>query len=61
MNGTGEISDVVSRPEKGFMAALMDPSLFNHGQTPTGLDLSEFMVPGDLDFLNFFDPNANSA
>ena len=29
--------------------------LFDYGNTPSGLDLSEFMVPGDLDFLNAFD------
>ena len=33
------------------------PGLFDLGSTPSGLDLSEFMVPGDLDFLNAFDMN----
>lgn len=33
------------------------PGLFDHGNTPLGLDWSEFMVPGDLDFLKTFDVN----
>lgn len=33
------------------------PGLLDHGNTPLGLDWSEFMVPGDLDFLKTFDVN----
>lgn len=37
--------------------ASMGPGLLSHETTPLGVDWSEFMVPGDLDFLNTFDLN----
>ncbi|CAI4213867.1 unnamed protein product [Parascedosporium putredinis] len=43
----------------GTSVAAMDAmaDLFSQEQTPIGMDMSDLMVPGDLDFLKYFDPN----
>ena len=58
-NGYGTINEgsLTSHQAVGHIAALMGPSPFDPGHTPTGFDLSEFMVPADLDFLRLFDPS----
>ena len=47
--------DPSSHSDKGIEGSQELSELFDIGNTPSGLDLSEFMVPGDLDFLNEFD------
>lgn len=47
--------DPLSHGGKGVEGPQELSELFDFGNTPSGLDLSEFMVPGDLDFLNAFD------
>lgn len=38
-------------------AGPLDPGILDQGNTPLDLNWSEFMVPGDLDFLNTFGVN----
>lgn len=35
------------------------PEVPNHDNPPFELDFSELMVPGDLDFLKYFEPSLN--
>lgn len=54
-NGTPANANPLSHAAPGISSPRDAPDLFDLGNTPSGLDLSEFMVPGDLDFLNAFD------
>lgn len=38
---------------------LVHPELSHHENAPFELDFSELMVPGDLDFLKYFEPSLN--
>ena len=37
----------------------MHSDVSHHEHTPFELDFSELMVPGDLDFLKYFEPSLN--
>lgn len=66
--------DPANRPEINALTAPVDsllhegprtgsgaihPDTSHHEQTPFELDFSELMVPGDLDFLKYFEPSLN--
>ncbi|PKS08059.1 hypothetical protein jhhlp_006671 [Lomentospora prolificans] len=52
-----------TRQAANTSAATIDAmaDLFSQEQTPIGLDMTDLMVPGDLDFLKYFDPNMHLA
>lgn len=48
-------------PHEGsrMVGGAIHPDLSHHDQAPFELDFSELMVPGDLDFLKYFEPSLN--
>ena len=50
-----------SLPNEGprISSGAMHPDLSHHEHTPFELDFSELMVPGDFDFLKYFEPSLN--